>query len=291
MTTLIVGCGYLGRRIGRALSLRGERVFGTTRSTTTAGTIERWGIEPTIADVLDHSSLRGLPPADRVVSCVGYDRSSGASMRSVYVDGLRAFLSSLRQHPQRLVYASSTGVYGQSAGEWVDENSATEPVSESGRICLEAEAALRGFGDEAGVSIVCIRYSGLYGPGRIVRRDAVARGEVLSGDPERYLNLIHIDDAASAAIAALDAAHPSSLYVASDDRPVRRREYYELVARHLSAPLPRFTTRDEAGTPGRDDSNKRVSNHRIKADIGFEPRFRDISQGVPDALARCDEPD
>jgi nucleoside-diphosphate-sugar epimerase len=289
MTTLIVGCGYLGRRIGRTLALRGERVFGTTRSTSAARALEPWGIEPVIANVLDRSSLRVLPRVEHVAWCVGYDRSSGATLRSVYIDGLRNFLSSV-QPAMRLVYASSTGVYGQTRGEWVDESSATEPASESGRVCLDAEVALRRFGEEARVSVVCLRYAGLYGPGRIVRRDAVARGEVLSGDPERYLNLIHIDDAASAAVAALDAAHLNPLYVASDDRPVPRREYYELVARCLGAPLPRFMTARETEDPVRDGANKRASNLRIKAELGFAPRFPDLCQGVPDALGRCDEP-
>jgi nucleoside-diphosphate-sugar epimerase len=291
MTTLIVGCGYLGRRIGAQLVARGDRVFGAVRSEQSASRIQTWGIDAIRAEVLDPSSLARLPRADHVVYCVGYDRSSGVSQRAVYVEGLRGVISALPETPKRMVYASSTGVYGQEHGEWVDEASSTEPRNESGRVCLEAENWLREFSRRSGLSSVVLRYAGLYGPGRIVRRDAVARGEPIVGDPERYLNLIHIDDAASAAVAALEAERPASLYIAADDRPVRRREYYELVAKCLNAPAPRFTSpRPGSAAAAREDSNKRASNQRLKADIGWRPRLADIAVGVPDALARSDEP-
>ena len=75
-----------------------------------------------------------------------------------------------------------------------------------------------------GFELAIVRYSGLYGPGRVIRRDALARGQPISGDPDKYLNLIHIEDAASAGLAALDLGKPGRVYLAGDDRPVVRRE-------------------------------------------------------------------
>src|SRR4051794_24826107 len=94
-TTLIVGCGYLGRRVGRLLSARGERVLGTTRKAGRAGELADWGIEAVAADVLDRYSLEGLPEAGRALYCVGFDRTAGVPIRTVYVDGLRHALGRL----------------------------------------------------------------------------------------------------------------------------------------------------------------------------------------------------
>ncbi|HMB04041.1 MAG TPA: SDR family oxidoreductase [Isosphaeraceae bacterium] len=285
MTTLIVGCGYLGRRVGARLARRGERLLGTTRSAERAPTLANLGIEPVIADVLDPGSLAGWPEADRVLYCVGFDRSAGVAMRTAYVEGLRHALDRLAGRAGRLVYVGSTGVYGQTGGEWVDEASPTEPTHEAGRVALDAERLARRVGDRRGLPVVVVRYSGLYGPGRIVRRASLERGEPIAGDPARSLNLIHIDDAAEAAIAALDRGAPGEVYLASDDRPVARREYYTLAARLVHAPAPRF----EIPAPGtsearRDASNKRVSNRRMREALRVSLRFPDITTGLPAAI-------
>jgi nucleoside-diphosphate-sugar epimerase len=285
-TTLIVGCGYLGRRVGRLLSARGERVLGTTRKAERAGALAAWGIEPVVADVLDPDSLVGLPEADRVLYCVGFDRSAGVPIRTVYVDGLRRALGRLIDRAPRLVYVGSTGVYGQDDGGWVDEDSPVNPRTDSGRACLEAESVIRSYAAEGGLSSTIIRYSGLYGPGRILRREALLRGEAIAGDPNKWLNLIHIDDAAAVAVAELDRGRAGSLYLASDDRPVPRSEFYALAAESLHAPAPRFEP-PTPGSPeaGREESNKRVSNRRMHADLGLTLIHPDITTGVRAAIA------
>ena len=286
ITTLIVGCGYLGRRVGRILSQRGERVYGTTRHHERSEELARWGIEAVVADVLDPASLAGLPPADRVFYCVGFDRSAGVPLRTVYVEGLRHALGHLIDRTGRLVHASSTGVYGRDDGGWVDEESPVDLRTESGRVCLDAEGVVRSYdGGGARPRATILRFSGLYGPGRIMRREALEAGRVIVGDPEKYLNLVHIDDAATAAIAALDMDRPSPLILVSDDRPAPRREFYALAAESLKAPAPRF----EPAAPGspeasREESNKRVSNARMKSDLGVTLAHPDITSGVPAAF-------
>jgi nucleoside-diphosphate-sugar epimerase len=285
MTTLIIGCGYLGRPVARRLVERGEEVFGTCRSASAAGILAGLGVKPVRAEVLDVDSLRSLPGADRVVYSVGFDRSAGADKRSVYVDGLRNALGRLATNPSRLVYVSSTSVYGGEDGDWVDESSPAEPRTEAGRICLDAERVATDWGRASGVGTVVLRCSGLYGPGRIVRRAMIENGEPIPGDPDKFLNLVHVDDAAQAVVAALDAPAPSDLYLVSDDRPVRRREYYALVADVLNAPPPRFI--DPApGSPeaARDAASRRVANRRMKAELGVELAYPDATTGVPAAL-------
>ncbi len=287
MTTLIIGCGYLGQRLGALLSGAGERVYGTVRSGARAAEIAGLGIEPLIADVLDRGSLRALPAAERVFHCVGFDRSGEASMRAVYVEGLKNVLDQLGDETTRIVYASSTGVYGQSEGEWVDEQTAPGPRTESGVVCVEAEERLREWIEARGgaAGAVILRFAGLYGPGRVVRRGLVERGEPIPGDPSKLFNLIHIDDAAGVAMAAPGAGGPEWLYLVSDDRPVTRLEYYSLLARLLNEPAPTFAL-PQAGSidEGRDATSKRVTNHRMKAGLGIELLYPDISTGLPAAL-------
>ena len=188
-------------------------------------------------------------------------------MRSVYVDGLLNVLEELPPTVSRVVYASSTGVYGQTEGEWVNLQTRPDPRTESGKICLEAEERLAGWARKRNrsTSVVVLRFAGLYGPGRVVRSTLIARGEPIPGDPSKLLNLIHIDDAARAAVAALVIPNPDPIYLVSDDRPVTRLEYYSLVASLLDAPEPRFVTPD-GGSPdiGRDATSKRVANHRTE---------------------------
>lgn len=283
MKTLIVGCGYLGLRVARRLLDRGEEVLGTTRREARFAALRAAGIEPVCCDVAAPPDR--LPAVDRVVHCVGNDRAAGVPMRVVYVDGLLNVVDRLIERPMRFVYASTTGVYAQSGGEWVDEDAQAEPTSESGRVCLDAERALLDASSRRGLSAVILRFSGLYGPGRIVRREALARGEAIVGEPSRWLNLVQIDDAASAVVAALDAADPRPLYTVSDDRPVPRVEYYRLVADLIGAPPPRFRPPAPGESTRREDSDKRVSNRRIKAELSWNPTYPDIDAGVPASLA------
>ena len=245
------------------------------------------GIEPVIADVLTPDCWSRLPQVDRVFYCVGFDRAAGTTMRSVYVDGLRNVLKHLPSSVQRVVYASSTGVYAQTEGEWVDEDSPTYPLHDSGQVCLEAEGHIRAWCEPRSVSSVVLRFAGLYGPGRIVRRSILEQGEPIPGDPDKFLNMIHIDDAAQVSKAALEADDPGPIYVVGDDRPVKRREYYSVAAQALGAPEPRFAS-PRPGSPEafRDATNKRVANHRMKRELGITLIFPDITTGLPAALAR-----
>jgi nucleoside-diphosphate-sugar epimerase len=275
----------LGQRLGALLLHDGARVFGTVRSPGRAAEIAALGIEPVIADVLQPESLRGLPRADRVFYCVGFDRAAGAAMRAVYVDGLQNVLENLPPSVERIVYASSTGVYAQAGGEWVDEDSSTCPLHESGKVCLEAEGRIRAWSEMRSITAVVLRFAGLYGPGRIVRRSILERGEPIPGDPDKFLNMIHIDDAARVSATALDADESGPIYVVGDDRPVTRREYYAVAAEALGSPEPRFAPPlPGSAEAARDATNKRVANHRMKRGLGITLLYPDITTGLSEAL-------
>jgi nucleoside-diphosphate-sugar epimerase len=135
---LIIGCGYLGRRVARRWIAHGDTVFALTRSTGRARDLLSSGIEPVIGDVTDPATLGALPEADTLLYAVGLDRTSGKSQREVYVGGLENVLAMVAGKIRRFLYISSTSVYGQNAGEWVDEDSGCLPGSENGSVCLES---------------------------------------------------------------------------------------------------------------------------------------------------------
>ena len=210
------------------------------------------GVLPIIVDATSESAFDDLDFPGRIVHCVGYGRSSGQDRVSVTVRGLTRLIARLvaRSWSGRFVHVSSTGVYAQSDGSWVDEDSPANAATESGRACLGAEAQLRTIAADAGLSPVTIRLAGLYGPGRVIGRDAILRGGPIAADANHWLNLIHVEDAARLVVAAALAPSPRPLYLGCDDRPVKRREYYETLARLLAAPAPTFV-RARRGTEAR----------------------------------------
>jgi nucleoside-diphosphate-sugar epimerase len=197
-------------------------------------------------------------------------------MRDVYLRGLE---NVLRRLPPagRLVYVSSTGVYGQTQGEEVDETAATEPVEESGRVVLEAERVLR----ERLPGAVLLRFAGIYGPGRLLRRQAIEAGEPLVGDPEKWLNLIHVEDGATAVLASEARAAPGTVYNVCDDCPVRRRDFYAEMTRLLRAPPPRFVSPAEGvPLPPHERSNRRIINRRLRQELRSTLHYPSYREGL-----------
>lgn len=272
-SALIVGCGYLGNRVADAWLASGRRVYATTRRPARAEELARRGIEPVICDVVDPSSLQSLPAVEEVLYCVGLDRSAGHSMHRVYVEGLAAVLQALPGRP-RLVYVSSTSVYGQTDGSEVDENSATEPIEDSGKIVLQAEQVLRTHRPDA----IVLRFAGIYGPGRLLRSRDLLAGSPLAIDPDKWLNLIHVEDGATAVQAALERAS-STLYNVCDDHPVRRRDFYTRLAELLGAAPPNFVPVPQP-LPVSERSNRRISNRRLRQELGVSLRYPSYTEGL-----------
>ena len=275
---LIFGCGFLGGRVAQQWRERGGTVAAVTRSVEKAEELAARGIEPVLADLMRPETLTALPSVSRVLYCVGYDRSSSWSKESLYIEGLTHVLDAMQNRMDRFVYVSSSSVYGQDDGSWVDESSPTEPTTDGGRICLTAEQRLR----ERVAQATILRMSGLYGPDRLLARvEQLRAGEPIGGNPEAWLNLIHGDDAARSCVAALIAADPGPLYLVSDDRPISRREYFRELARRVGAPPPQFSGGSTARhTP--DGLNKRCRNETVKAELSVEWFYPDITQGLPD---------
>lgn len=265
---LVVGTGYLGGRVGRLWTARGDRVLGTTRSADRAESLAAEGIEPVMLDVTTadwEALLAGAGRPESILWSVSFDRSGAATYHDVQVTGLARMLDALVRHAVpgrtcRVVFSSSTGVWGDEAGAVVDESTPVNPSREAGLALVEAEALLRAHPAGPGTAL---RFAGLYGPERMPRLDDLKAGRPIAADPDTWLNLIHVDDAARVVLAVADAPAPAPLYVVSDGKPVRRRDWYGQLAERTGSPAP---TWDAAATRVR-VGDKRVNPARLFADF------------------------
>ena len=278
---LIIGCGYLGRRVAAEWLRQGSAVAALTRSPERAAELRDAGIAPLIGDVTRSDSLDALPAAGTVLYAVGFDRTAGHARRAVSVDGLANVLRMLGPRAERWIHISSTSVYGQTAGEVVDETSPTEPAQENGRICREAEQLVRRLVPHS----IILRLAGIYGPSRLLRRLHELNSQTpIAGNPEAWLNLIHVDDAVAAVLAAEARGSDGETWLVCDERPIPRRDYYELLARLAAAPPPVFASDSETGVEQAVDLNKRCASRRIRSELGLVLRYPTIAQGLPQAL-------
>jgi nucleoside-diphosphate-sugar epimerase len=269
MRVLIAGCGDVGTAVGTELAAAGHEVWGIRRSPAAPPP----GLRLLRGDLTQPATLRAVPVGlDVVVYAAGPDAPTDAAYRAAYVDGLRGLLQAVEQSgtmPRRIVFLSSTGVYGQTDGSWVDEASPTEPTDFRGRRLLEAERLLAA----ATLPATIVRLAGIYGPGRTRLLDRLRRGEATCAAAPRYANRIHRDDGAGAIRHVVELATAAPLYLAVDDGPADECEVLRWLACQLGLPPPRVAP---ASGPGR-RSNKRCRNARLVAS-GYRfryPTYRD----------------
>ncbi len=266
MIRLIVGCGYLGGRVAERWLAAGDTVFAITRSKDRSVELRQRGLEPIVADVARPETLLQLPAADSVLYAVGFDARSGTSRRQVYVEGLGAVLDALPNETRRVIFISSTGVYGDAGGDWVDEDTPCRPTREAGRELLAAEQLLASH--RLGQRAIVLRMAGMYGHERLPRQADIRAGKAILAASDSWLNLIHVDDAAEVVIAADARAKPPCTYVVSDGQPAERREFFRYLGERLAAPavqfiepLPDFLKSHHSG------DSKRVRNAKMLSDL------------------------
>jgi nucleoside-diphosphate-sugar epimerase len=252
---LIAGCGYVGCALGERLVAASDTVWGLRRRPLSLPA----GVVPIEADLAVARTLRDLPAdLDFVVYAASPSGRDDAHYRTAYVEGLSRLLEALersRQNPRRIFFLSSTAVYEQSKGEWVDEASETTPRHFSGRRLLEAEALLRA----APFAATVLRLGGIYGPGRTRLVEQVRKGQATYRRGPPYTNRIHRDDCARAIahLMACGASQPVFLVVDSD--PAEEAVVMRWLAGALGAPEPRQAREDpEEGRGAR--TNKRCRN-------------------------------
>ena len=286
MTKLIIGCGYLGQRVARKWRDAGKAVVVVTRSDSRAEAFRQQGYQAILADVTRPETLTQLPIAESVLFAVGFDRASKNSIQQVYADGLRNVLAALPAKTGRLVYISTTGVYGPADGAWVDEVTPPDPRREGGRASLAAEQLLAAH--PLGRRSVILRLAGIYGSARIPFIRELRTNEPIAAPASGWLNLIHVDDAVEVVIAAYALApfvDGPRVYCVSDGQPVQRGEFYSELARQIGAQPPRFVEPDtNSPRAARAEANRRIGNERMLADLRVTLTHPDYRAGLADAV-------
>jgi nucleoside-diphosphate-sugar epimerase len=264
-----------------------------TRSATKAEQFRSQGYQALVADITRPETLWELAGAELILFSVGFDRSASSTIHQVYADSMRHVLSRLpTSATTRLIYISTTGVYGPREGSgiqeaWVDEHQPTQPQRAGAQASLAAEQQLADH--PLGKHAVILRMAGLYGPGRIPYLEKIRAGQPLAVPQKGWLNLIHVDDGASTVVAAggwsAAISQGPELFNVTDGRPVVRGDYYREVAQRIGAPAPRFTTPD-ANLPAtvRAETSKRISNEKLLNTLSIKLAYPSYREGLADAL-------
>ncbi|HIA13569.1 MAG TPA: SDR family oxidoreductase [Nitrospirales bacterium] len=275
---LIAGCGYVGTALGRHLAKAGHTVWGLRRKT---GDLSS-PLLPLTSDVTDLETLQSLPSQiDTVFYTVSPDHSDEAGYRAAYINGLRNLLEVLKTQAQqpRIFYTSSTAVYAQQSGEWVDESSPATPDYFSGQCLLEGEQYLLNSRFPATV----VRLGGIYGPGRIrlIRKVQEGSATYQDGSP-RYTNHIHRDDCVGALAHLMTLEQPDSIYLGVDNEPSERRELLSWLAKELGVPPPQVEVSIQAESR-QTRNNKRCKNAKLVRS-GYTFRYPTFREGYGEIL-------
>jgi nucleoside-diphosphate-sugar epimerase len=272
-SVLIVGCGYIGLPLARRFSANGWQVVGLTGSEESAARLSSESFPVIGLDVT--TSLDRLQPRafEIVVHCASSGRRGTHVYEALFLRATRNLLSSLAVN--HFIFVSSTSVYGQIDGSWVDENSQAEPLRETGLILRATEEIVS---EQRGT---VARLAGIYGPDRCVPlRKLLDQTAIIEREGERLMNLIHRDDAVSA-LFFLAEKSLRGIYNVTDDEPVSQLDWFRHVCNQLDRPLPPFGPRDT--TRKRGWTSKRVSNQKLRQ-AGWIPRFETFREGLAPLL-------
>jgi len=286
-TPLIAGCGYVGRRLARLLIARGERPVALVRNQRSADELGRTGIAPVASDLdlpIDE------PPAAAADGTVFYLVPPPGDAEDDD-PRLRHFLRACEEAvPRRLVYLSTSGVYGDCHGEWVDESRAPAPISDRARRRLAAEQIARAWCDAHGIDVVILRVGGIYGPGRLPI-DRLSRTTLIRAEEAPWSNRIHVDDLVTTLRAAARHGQAGAVYNVADGNPTTMTDYFNRVADISGRPRPAtvpLAQAPEALSPAMLSfvrESRRLDIARMQRELRVTLKHPTLDLGLADAVA------
>ncbi|MGD9548636.1 MAG: SDR family oxidoreductase [Candidatus Krumholzibacteriia bacterium] len=283
---LIIGCGYTGRRLAGRLARERRSVTGVVSSAGSALELQDLGVSPLVLDL--DAAASGWPPLDQ--GRIFYlapppDQGTSDHRLQRFLENLR-----LRTPAPRIVYTSTTGVYGDCGGDLVDEARPLNPTTDRARRRADAERQLLDWSSEGGGEVVILRVAGIYGPGRVPVEYVRGGNAVLRDEDAPFSNRIHVDDLVTACIAAMERGVDGRAYNVSDGHPSRMGEFYDLIADLTGRPRPpRITSAEAAGimSPGMLSflrENRRIDNGRLRNELGVVLKHPSFREGIPSSL-------
>lgn len=285
---LIVGCGDIGRRVGRLLLAEGRKVAGVVAGEESAAKLKEAGIRPLVANLNDPEELRELPCSGALVFY--FAPPPGGGITDPKVRNFCAAASGERA-PRRLVYVSTSGVYGDCGGATVTEETPANPQTARAKRRYDAEQTLLRWGAEQGVAVIILRVTGIYGPGRIPISRLVDGHPLLRLEESAPTNRIHADDLAQVCVAAAEKGDAGELFNVSDGHPSTMTEYFLAVAELAGLPRPPLVSMEEARrvmTPlmlSYLGESRRMDNTRMLERLEVKLRYPTLAEGLPASLA------
>lgn len=280
---LIVGCGDVGLRMAPALAGR-YRVYALMHTQERHTLLRSHGLVTLPGDLDVPESLDRLAGLAHDVVHLAPPPATGD--RDTRTANLIRALGRGGRLPQRLVYISTSGVYGDCRGEWVTETRRLRPANARARRRADAERQLRAWGKANGVSVITLRVPGIYAANRLPLERLAARTPALATEDDPYTNHIHADDLARIVIAALSRGRGGRTYNANDDSGMRMGEYFDLVAARFGLPPPpRLSMRDaEIEVPENLLSfmreSRRLANGRLKRELRVRLKYPTVAHAL-----------
>ena len=283
----IIGCGDIGRRTATLWMAMNGRVSALVRSQTAGQSLQKTGIAPVSGDLDDATSLMHLPLKDTLLFYFAPPPNTGATDPR-----LRAALAAITpaNQPAKIVYISTSAVYGDCQGDWVTEDTPTHPRSERGARRLDAENALQDWQRNTGVPVVILRVPGIYGPGRLPI-DRIKQGvPVVREEEAPCSNRIHADDLARICIAAAQRGRAGQVYNVSDGSPSTMTDYFNKTADLLGLPRPLAVSMAEARLHLTTrmlsflEESRRIDNRKMREELGIELLYPTLDTGLPACL-------
>ncbi|RMG34415.1 MAG: SDR family oxidoreductase [Gammaproteobacteria bacterium] len=281
--SLIVGCGYLGRRLARVLRAEGDPVRGVVRSIPSAQRVAEEGIPALLGD-LDERGLLAGSTADELVYYLVPPPAQGREDRR-----MQRFLEGLAEsgQPRRILYISTTGVYGDCAGQWVDETWPVNPQVDRARRRWDAEQRLQHWREQTGGELVILRVAGIYGPGKLPLARLRKGLPMVAPAQAPWTNRIHVDDLVQACRLAMARGRSGEVYNACDGSPGNMADYFNRVADLAGLPRPPVIDLAEAegalsaGLRSYLAESRRLRNDKLLRELGLVLRYPDLEAGLP----------
>lgn len=287
-TPLIVGCGDVGTRLARALIAGGMRPVGLVRRQRVADALGHAGIAPVVSDLDQPIDEPAAAAADGLVFYLV------PPAREAHDDDprLRHFLAACAQAvPRRLIYVSTSGVYGDCGGAWVDETRPPAPGTDRARRRLAAEGIAADWCAAHGTELVILRVAGIYGPGRLPL-DRLDTMTVVCPEEAPWSNRIHVDDLVTVLRAAAARRRPRPVYNVADGNPTSMTDFLYRLADAAGRPRPPCVTLAEAPDHLAPEmlayvrESRRLDIGRMRRELAVTLRFPTLDEGIADAIAR-----
>ena len=280
---LIIGCGDVGLRLAKALKGR-RRIYALTHSQDRLAMLRAEGVVPVSGDLDRPETLVRI--AGLAQDVVHLAPPPGSGTRDTRTINLIRALAKGGSLPQRLVYISTSGVYGDCGGDVIDETRRAHPSSDRGRRRLDAERQVRAWGVETGVQVSILRVPGIYSARRLPLDRIKAGTPALAPERDPYTNHIHADDLARTVMAALARGRGGRAYNASDDCWMKMGEYFDMVAKQFNLPNPPRVSWEAAQTQLPENllsfmrESRRLANGRLKKELRVRLLYPSAQQGV-----------